>query len=345
MNDNNTTTSRTDRTTAADTDDSAEENTKTSTATTSAEFIEFLKDMMGSNLGGNSYSGTKLPTTQTKFRDLTKMGSYYIQENKVPLLHATGTIDAMLSILKNNSNGDWRSSDALKAAATFIKNDEKVSLNDKTTLKTMVLEITRLGLTLSENKGFDLEILSAFSMLLPLAITRQYTGLVGICMDAVYRIVDTTTPDHVKAVMCFLSALVTSVFPDRTIKPTITYTGELATTLVGLTTRTFEYITPNVDWEKAITVNTETGKVSKSHDFGHFIDVLSVLITRSSRERSLALNFATNIIQKYRSETWVTAFAEMVSDAIIDAHNVVDITDSSVVQFLRAKNQLIIDSN
>lgn len=288
---------------------------------------------------------TKLSAAQTKFHDLIRMGSYYIRENKVPLVHATGTIDAMLSILKNNANGEWRSSDALKAAAVFIKNDEKVSLADKTTLKSMVLEITRLGLTLSENQGLDKQVLAAFIDLVPLTITRQYTGLVSICLDAVYRILDASTTNDVDTLMCFVAGLVTGVFPNTTTKPTETYTGELASALQGITTRAFEFITPNIDWSEAVRVNPDTGKVSKSHNFGHFIDVLKVLISRTPKERSLAMNFATNIIQKYQSERWIATFAELISDAIIDAHKVVDISDSSVVQFLRAKNQLIIDES
>jgi len=335
-NDNNTTNTNTD---ASDANTSDKKNTS---GRLLADFLSVLENIMESD---NTMESDKILPMQTKFRDLTQMGSYYIRENKVPLVYATGTIDAMLSILKNNANGDWRSSDALKAAAIFIKNDEKVSLADKTTLKLMVLEITRLGLTLSENQGPSKQVLQGFLELVPLAITRQYPGLTSICLDAVYRILDASTTNDVDTIMCFVAALVTDVFPNTTTKPSETYTGELATALQGITIRSFEFITPNIDWSEAITVNTDTGKVTKSHNFKHFLDVLEVLISRTPKERSLAMNFATNIIQKYRSERWITAFAELISDAIIDAHKVVDISDSSVVQFLRTKNQLIIDES
>lgn len=323
-----------------------ETDTPTNTATEAKSTGRPLTDFMSmvSNLLGSD-DPTKHSAAQTKFRDLALMGSYYVRANKVPFIHATGTIDAMLSILKNNANGDWRSSDALKAAAIFIKNDEGVSLADKTTLKSMVLEITRLGLTLSENQGASKDVLAGFIELVPLTVTRQYTGLAAICFDAVYRILDASTTENVDTLMCFVAALVTGVFSNTTTKPTETYTGELASTLQGITIRAFEFITLNINWTDAVKVDPDTGKVSKSHDFGHFIEIFKVLISRTPKERSLAMNFATNIIQKYQSERWITTFAELISNTIIDAHNVVDITDSSVVQFLRTKNQLIIDES
>jgi len=319
--------------------DASATNTSNKTTSTSQSFEDILSaisKMMGSD-------NTKRPAAQNKFRDLVQMGAYYIRDNKVPLVHVTGTMDAMLSILKNNANGDWRSSDALKAAAIFIENDEKVSLADKTTLKSMVLEITRLGLTLSEKQGLDKEVLAGFIELIPLTITRQYTGLTAICLDVVYRILDSfaTKPDSVDTLMCFVAKLMTNAFPNTTTKPTGTYSGDMTNTLQDFTIRAFQFITQHTDWSDAVTVNAETGKVSTSHNFGHFMDVLKVLISRTPKERSLAMNFATNTLQKYQSR-WVTEFAELISNAILDAHHVVDICDSSVVQFLRAKNQLII---
>jgi hypothetical protein len=309
--------------------------------------LENMLSKISAHIASNTPTGD-----EKKFVDLLTIATHFVEKNHVPLISDSGTFQAMIHLLNTNIEGlflpgvTWRAIRALEAAETFVRNDKNVRMEDRATLKKYVNELVRIGLILTETTGLTKPIQGALAKLIPLTNERQYTSVWQLLTDAMFEFVPTTPDLH-----CLIVEVAIRMMPANLTDAAKYFQGELANEAYPFVTRAFETIAKMINWaepfelkevDSASEVTYNRGNVT--HELRHLLELFERLVVRTPKERQFVMNFFANIVNRNGDAPWVVPLADIVIDSIMNQRKINDITtETQVVQFMRLKNNLLIE--